>query len=80
MYKIILFLFILFILFFTTMKKEEFRLWDYEYPLNRWSYRDKCPIQGTIDEYNNPIRCFEGYYIPSIFNVATYESEVNPDA
>lgn len=82
MYRIIIILFILTIIFFITTNKhiEAFKIWDYEYPLSRWIFKDSCPIQGTIEDLNTPPRCYDGYYIPYIFNVGSYTSEVNSDS
>lgn len=62
--------------------KESFLTWDYEYPLSIHKYKDSCQLQGLIDQMNNSSydSCYNGYYIPSIYNYGTYVSEVNPDA
>lgn len=85
MYKFIIIFLILLIaiccLPFLDRFSEHFDVWDYEPPLTPFKYRDTCPITGTIEEINPTISyCYSGYNIPFIFNVGTYESEVNPDA
>ncbi len=46
----------------------------YDYSLSDVKFNDKCKLKGLIDEYDNPSYdiCYEGFYIPSIFNVAFY--------
>jgi hypothetical protein len=59
---------------------EGFNVWDYEFPLSNILVKDECPIKGTIEEIDNPSidSCYRGYYIPYLFNVGTYTSEVQP--
>lgn len=76
-----LFIIILIIILYTLCyDTEHFNVWDYEFPLSNIIVKDKCPIQGTIEDINNPSNdsCYRGYYIPYLFNVGTYTSEVQP--
>jgi hypothetical protein len=61
-------------------KIEQFLVFDYEYPLSNIVYKDICPIQGSIEQIDNPSidSCYRGYYIPYLFNVGTYVSDAQP--
>lgn len=80
MYNFIILIIVLIILYAIFYNQEHFKVWDYEYPLSNMIYKDTCPIQGTIEEIDNPSKesCYRGYYIPYLFNVGTYHSEVQP--
>ena len=80
MYKLLLFILVILIIYCISYPHEGFKVWDYEYPLSNIIYKDMCPINGTIEEIDNPgmDSCYRGYYIPSIFNVGTYVSDVQP--
>lgn len=76
MYRVYYLLFLLLILYFLTNTYEPFSH-NFNY-INRTVNNNLCPIQGTIDELDNPVMdlCFRGYYIPYLFNIGTYVSEV----
>lgn len=78
MYRLYFLLTLLIVLYIIPNIYEPFNVWDYEFPLSNIVYKDKCPIQGTIEQIDNPSMdsCYRGYYIPYIFNVGTYVSEV----
>jgi len=79
MYHLYLLFILLIVLYFcSNMYESFFNVWDYEYPLSNLIYKDLCPIQGTIEQIDNPSidSCYRGYYIPYLFNVGTYTSEV----
>ncbi len=80
MYRLAIFLIILIILYSISYQRELFKVWDYEYPLSSYIYKDMCPIQGSIEELDNPTMdsCYRGYYIPYLYNVGTYYSKVQP--
>ena len=80
MYNILLFLLLLLIFYIFSNNIEKFNIWDYEYSLSNVIPKDLCPIQGTIEQVDNPSieSCYRGYYIPYIYNVGTYMSEVQP--
>jgi len=75
-------LFVLLLIFALLSTKEYYQpTYDYDYPLSPIKYRDECPVQGLINDMDPNIRnCFDGYYIPSIFNVGTYTSDVQPQS
>lgn len=77
-----LILILLLVLYSKSSNIEKFNIWDYEFSLSNLLVKDKCPIQGTIEDINNPSNdsCYRGYYIPSLFNVGTYTSEVQPQS
>jgi len=66
------------------IKSENFdikrQIFDYQFPMNRMVYKDLCPIQGTIEQIDNPNidSCFNTFYIPYLFNVGNYVSTVEP--
>ena len=65
---------------YVNYKKQPFLPFVYDFALSEHRYRDKCKLQGLIDEYENPSlkTCFCNYYIPNNINRAEYESEVQP--
>jgi len=90
--KFFIFFGILFALYITTIftnkylaqQTENFdiktHVFDYQFPMNRAVYKDLCPIQGTIEQIDNPNidSCYITNYIPYIFNVGNYVSEIMP--
>jgi hypothetical protein len=78
MYKLLIFIFFLLFLYFFSQTFENFKIWDYEYPLSNILYKNMCSIHGTIEDINNPgiDSCYRGYYIPYLFNIGTYQSNV----
>ena len=73
MYKIYLFLLFITIMYVYSNSYENFNI---NHPIKH--YKEQCPIQGTIEQIDNPTidSCYKGYYIPYLFNVGTYISEV----
>ena len=82
MYNILLFLSGLLIIYIIVRRIniENFLVWDYEYALSNVIPKDHCPIQGTIEQIDNPSSesCYRGYYIPYIYDFGDYVSEVQP--
>ena len=80
MYQLLLFILFIIVIYYISSPIEGFKVWDYEYPLSNIIYKNMCPINGSIEEIDNPgiDSCYRGYYIPYLFNVGTYISEVQP--
>ncbi len=80
MYALWLFLIFLIVVYITSRTYEGYKTWDYEFSLSDKIFKDMCPIQGSIEEIDNPSMdaCFRGYYIPYLYDVGTYYSEVQP--
>ena len=76
MYRVYYLLFLLIILYFLTNTSSE--SFSHNFKFINTINNDLCPIQGIIDELDNPTLdlCFRGYYIPYLFNIGTYISEV----
>jgi len=80
MYRLAFLIVSLIVLYAVFYNREHFKVWDYEFPLSNVLINDTCPIQGSIEQLDNPSMesCYRGYYIPYIYNVGTYVSEVQP--
>jgi len=83
--KIIIFMLFLVIMYFLSKNLyENFeikrQIFDYQFPMNRAIFKDTCQLQGTIEQIDNPNidSCYITNYIPYLFNVGDYKSDVMP--
>lgn len=83
--QIILFVIIIFLMFFLSKNLYEnfeikSNIYDYQFPMNRSVFKDSCALQGTIEQINNPNidSCYVTNYIPYLFNVGNYNSDIMP--
>lgn len=82
MYRVYFLLILLIFLYFITNTPESFsnNILDNTISNNvsNTVNKDLCPIQGTIEQLDNPAMdsCYRGYYIPYLFNVGDYITEV----
>ena len=79
MWWIVTLLLIVVIIYYVSMYNKDVKegynnLFYYDFSNSPLQWRDRCQLQGLIDEYDNPSSnfCYTGYYVPGNLNFSIY--------